>query len=312
MQHTGKRLVIALGGNALGKTLPEQMAAVKLTAKAIADLVEDGHEIILSHGNGPQVGMLQIAMQEYAAKHGEPPAPLSVCVAMSQGYIGYDLQNALREELIDRAIHKAVSTVLTQVRVNPDDPAFQKPTKPIGAFMSRAEADEKVLEKGWTVVEDSGRGYRRVVASPKPVEIVEIETVQALLSAGQIVVAAGGGGIPVIAQGHHLSGIGAVIDKDSASALMADTLDADTLIILTAVEKVAIRFGKPDQQWLTDLPWREAQRYLEEGQFAEGSMKPKVEAAIAFVRGKEGRSALITELAKAREGVRGTTGTLIH
>ena len=312
MQHTGKRLVIALGGNALGKTLPEQMAAVKLTAKAIADLVEDGHEIILSHGNGPQVGMLQIAMQEYAAKHGEPPAPLSVCVAMSQGYIGYDLQNALREELIDRAIHKAVSTVLTQVRVNPDDPAFQKPTKPIGAFMSRAEADEKVLEKGWTVVEDSGRGYRRVVASPKPVEIVEIKTVQALLSAGQIVVAAGGGGIPVIAQGHHLSGIGAVIDKDSASALMADTLDADTLIILTAVEKVAIRFGKPDQQWLTDLPWREAQRYLEEGQFAEGSMKPKVEAAIAFVRGTEGRSALITELAKAREGVRGTTGTLIH
>lgn len=312
MQRTGKRLLIALGGNALGKTLPEQMAAVKLTAKAIADLVEDGHEIILSHGNGPQVGMLQIAMQEYAARHQEPPAPLSVCVAMSQGYIGYDLQNALREELIDRGIHKAVSTVLTQVRVDPDDPAFLRPTKPIGAFMTREEAQEKVAEKGWVVVEDAGRGYRRVVASPKPIEIVEIETVHALLDAGQIVVAAGGGGIPVVAQGHHLSGIGAVIDKDSASALMADTLDADTLIILTAVEKVAIRFGTPEQEWLTDLPWKDALRYLEENQFAEGSMKPKVEAAIAFVRGKEGRTAVITELHKARAGVRGLTGTILH
>ncbi len=311
MQRTGKRLVIALGGNALGKTLPEQMAAVKLTAKAIADLVEEGHEIILSHGNGPQVGMLQIAMGEYAAKYREPPAPLSVCVAMSQGYIGYDLQNALREELIDRGIHKAVSTVLTQVRVDPDDPAFLKPTKPIGPFMTREEADDKVQEKGWTVMEDAGRGYRRVVASPKPVEIVEIETVHALLSAGQIVVAAGGGGIPVVAHGHHLSGIGAVIDKDLASALMADVLDADTLIILTAVEKVALRYGKPDQQWLTDLPWRDAKRYLEEGQFADGSMKPKVQAAINFVSAKAGRTALITELQKARDGVHGETGTII-
>lgn len=312
MQRTGKRMVIALGGNALGKTLPEQMAAVKLTAKAIADLVEDGHEIILSHGNGPQVGMLQIAMGEYAAKYQEPPAPLSVCVAMSQGYIGYDLQNALREELIDRGIHKAVSTVLTQVRVDPDDPAFSKPTKPIGPFMTREEAEEKVREKGWTVMEDAGRGYRRVVASPKPVEIVEIETVHALLAADQIVVAAGGGGIPVVAHGHHLSGIGAVIDKDLASALMADVLDADTLMILTAVEKVALRYGKPDQQWLTDLPWRDAQHYLEEGQFADGSMKPKVQAAINFVSAKSGRTALITELQKARGGVRGETGTLIH
>ncbi len=311
MQRTGKRLVIALGGNALGKTLPEQMAAVKLTAKAIADLVEEGHEIILSHGNGPQVGMLQIAMGEYAAKYREPPAPLSVCVAMSQGYIGYDLQNALREELIDRGIHKAVSTVLTQVRVDPDDPAFLQPTKPIGPFMTREEADDKVQEKGWTVMEDAGRGYRRVVASPKPVEIVEIETVHALLSAGQIVVAAGGGGIPVVAHGHHLSGIGAVIDKDLASALMADVLDADTLIILTAVEKVALRYGKPDQQWLTDLPWRDAKRYLEEGQFADGSMKPKVQAAINFVSAKAGRTALITELQKARDGVHGETGTII-
>lgn len=312
MKRNGKRLVIALGGNALGKTLPEQMKAVKLTAIAIADLVEDGHEIILSHGNGPQVGMLQIAMQEYAAKYQEPPAPLSVCVAMSQGYIGYDLQNALREELIDRGIHKAVSTVLTQVRVNQDDPAFQAPTKPIGAFMTHADAQEKVREKGWTVVEDAGRGYRRVVASPQPIEIMEIETVQALLNAGQIVVAAGGGGIPVVAEGHHLSGIGAVIDKDLASALMADTLDADTLIILTAVEKVAIHFGKPDQTWLTDLPVALAERYLCEGHFAEGSMKPKVQAAVNFVRGKAGRTALITQLERARDGVRGLTGTTIH
>lgn len=311
MQRAGKRLVIALGGNALGKTLPEQMTAVKITAKAIADLVEDGHEIILSHGNGPQVGMIQTAMAEYAAKYGEAPAPLSVCVAMSQGYIGYDLQNALREELIDRGIHKAVSTVLTQVRVNPDDPAFDKPTKPIGHFMTREEAEEKVADKGWTVMEDAGRGYRRVVASPKPVEIVEIETVQALLNAGQIVVAAGGGGIPVVAQAHHLSGIGAVIDKDLASAFMANTLDADTLIILTAVEKVAIRFGQPDQQWLTDLPWQQALQYAEQGEFAEGSMKPKVMAAVDFVRGKPGRTALITELQRAREGVMGQTGTQI-
>ena len=308
----GKKIVIALGGNALGNNLPEQMIAVKKTAKAIAELIQNGHEVVLSHGNGPQVGMLQIAMGEYAAKYQEPPAPLSVCVAMSQGYIGYDLQNALREELIDRGIHKAVSTVLTQVRVDPDDPAFSKPTKPIGPFMTREEAEEKVREKGWTVMEDAGRGYRRVVASPKPVEIVEIETVHALLAADQIVVAAGGGGIPVVAHGHHLSGIGAVIDKDLASALMADVLDADTLMILTAVEKVALRYGKPDQQWLTDLPWRDAQRYLEEGQFADGSMKPKVQAAINFVSAKSGRTALITELQKARGGVRGETGTLIH
>jgi carbamate kinase len=257
--------------------------------------------------------MISQAMTELSRNHPQHPmAPLSVCVAMSQGYIGYDLQNALREELIDRGIHKAVSTVLTQVRVDPDDPAFSRPTKPIGPFMTREEMEEKLKEKDWTIVEDAGRGYRRVVASPKPVEIIEIETVRALLAAGQIVVAAGGGGIPVVAHGHHLSGIGAVIDKDLASALMADTLDADTLIILTAVEKVAVNFGKPDQRWLGDLPWPEAQRYLDAGEFAEGSMKPKVQAAVAFVRGKEGRTALITELHKARDGVHGKTGTLIH
>ena len=306
-----RRVVIALGGNALGKTLPEQMAAVKVTAKAIADLVQDGYQVIISHGNGPQVGMLQTAMAEYAAKYDEPPAPLSVCVAMSQGYIGYDLQNALREELIDRGVHKAVSTVLTQVRVDPDDPAFQHPTKPIGHFMTEAEAKQKQAEKGWTVMEDAGRGYRRVVASPLPVEIVEIETVRALLDAGQIVVAAGGGGIPVVAHGHHLSGIGAVIDKDFASAKMADMLDADALIILTAVEKVALHFGTPQQRWLDRMTWREAEAYAQQGEFAAGSMLPKIEASVSFVRRKPGRTALITLLTRVRDGIRGETGTRI-
>ncbi|MEF9974280.1 MAG: carbamate kinase, partial [Clostridia bacterium] len=242
----GKKIVIALGGNALGSNLPEQMIAVKRTAKVIAELVAEGHQVILSHGNGPQVGMIQNAMAEFSRAHDQPLAPLSVCVAMSQGYIGYDLQNALREELLDRGIHKPVSTVLTQVRVDPEDQAFAHPTKPIGHFMTKEEADKLVREKGYTVVEDAGRGYRRVVASPRPVEIVEIDTIKDLLAAGQIVIAAGGGGIPVIAQGHHLKGVGAVIDKDFASCRMAEMLDAELLIILTAVEKVAVNFGKPD------------------------------------------------------------------
>ncbi|MEG1515774.1 MAG: carbamate kinase [Clostridia bacterium] len=307
----GKKIVIALGGNALGSNLPEQMIAVKRTAKVIAELVAEGHQVILSHGNGPQVGMIQNAMAEFSRAHDQPLAPLSVCVAMSQGYIGYDLQNALREELLDRGIHKPVSTVLTQVRVDPEDQAFAHPTKPIGHFMTKEEADKLVREKGYTVVEDAGRGYRRVVASPRPVEIVEIDTIKDLLAAGQIVIAAGGGGIPVIAQGHHLKGVGAVIDKDFASCRMAEMLDAELLIILTAVEKVAVNFGKPDQQWLDRMTTDEAKKYCEEGQFAPGSMLPKVRAAIEFAESKPGRSALITLLEKAREGIAGTTGTVI-
>ncbi|MEG0936046.1 MAG: carbamate kinase [Clostridia bacterium] len=307
----GKKIVIALGGNALGSNLPEQMIAVKRTAKVIAELVAEGHQVILSHGNGPQVGMIQNAMAEFSRAHDQPLAPLSVCVAMSQGYIGYDLQNALREELLDRGIHKPVSTVLTQVRVDPEDQAFAHPTKPIGHFMTKEEADKLVREKGYTVVEDAGRGYRRVVASPRPVEIVEIDTIKDLLAAGQIVIAAGGGGIPVIAQGHHLKGVGAVIDKDFASCRMAEMLDAELLIILTAVEKVAVNFGKADQQWLDRMTTDEAKKYCEEGQFAPGSMLPKVRAAIEFAESKPGRSALITLLEKAREGIAGTTGTVI-
>lgn len=308
----GKKIVIALGGNALGNNLPEQMIAVKQTSKAIADLIEDGHQIILSHGNGPQVGMIQNAMAEFSRAHSEPLAPLSVCVAMSQGYIGYDLQNALREELLDRGIQKPVSTVLTQVRVDPDDPAFQNPTKPIGAFMSKAEAEALERENGYIMVEDSGRGYRRVVASPKPVEIIEIETVKDLLYTGQIVIACGGGGIPVISEGHHLRGVGAVIDKDFASSCMAKALDADCLIILTAVEKVAIHFNKPNQQWLSELSPEQAKKHIKEGQFAPGSMLPKVQAAVDFAESAPGRYALITLLEKAADGIAGKTGTRIQ
>lgn len=307
----GKRIVIALGGNALGNNLPEQMAAVKITARAIADLVEEGYQVVLSHGNGPQVGMLQNAMAEYSHVHGQPLAPLSVCVAMSQGYIGYDLQNALREELLNRGVPRPVSTVLTQVRVDPDDPAFRNPSKPIGHFMSREEAERLAQEKGWVVREDAGRGYRRVVASPRPVEIIEIDTVKDLLNAGQIVIAAGGGGIPVISQGNHLKGVAAVIDKDLSSCRMAQMLDADCLIILTAVERVAIRFGQPDQQWLSHMSVQQALQYAQEGQFAAGSMLPKVLAAAEFAGSKPGRTALITLLEKAREGIQGLTGTLI-
>ena len=311
----GKKIVIALSGNALGNNLPEQMVAVKQTSKAIADLIEEGHEVIIAHGNGPQVGMIQAAMTELTRSNPEKyiPCPLSVCVAMSQGYIGYDLQNALREELLDRGIHKGVATVLTQVIVDPEDPAFQNPTKPIGSFMTKEEADKMVAERGYQVVEDAGRGYRRVVASPKPQEIAEIETVKALADAGHVVVACGGGGIPVFkTEGHHLKGAAAVVDKDFASCVMAQQLDADCLIILTAVEKVAIHFGKPDVKWLDELTPAEAEKYIADGEFAPGSMLPKVQAALQFAQSKPGRTALITLLEKAKDGVAGKTGTIIH
>ena len=300
----GKRIVIALGGNALGNNLPEQMEAVKITAKAIVDLIEEGHEVVVAHGNGPQVGMIKNSMDK--------SIPMSVCVAMSQAYIGYDLQNALREEMLNRGMSKPVATILTQVEVNPADPAFQKPTKPIGAFMTKEEA-EALEAKGFTCVEDSGRGYRQVVASPRPQGIVELNAIKTLVDAGSVVIACGGGGIPVIAtEGNHLKGAAAVIDKDFASCVLAQQLDADCLIILTAVEKVAIHFGKPDVQWLADLTPAKAQEYIEAGEFAPGSMLPKVQAAVAFAESKEGRTALITLLEKAKDGVAGKTGTAIH
>lgn len=310
----GKRIVIALGGNALGSNLPEQMQAVKHTAKAIVDLIEEGHEVVIAHGNGPQVGMIQNAMTELTRSNPEKyiPCPLSVCVAMSQGYIGYDLQNALREEMLDRGLNKGVSTVLTQVEVDPADPAFHHPTKPIGAFMCKEEADALVRERDYTVVEDAGRGYRRVVASPRPVSIVELDTIRSLVESDHVVIACGGGGIPVFrTEGHHLKGAAAVIDKDFASCVLAKQLNADCLIILTAVEKVAIHFGTPEVEWLSDLTPAQAQKYIDAGEFAPGSMLPKVQAAVQFAESKPGRSALITLLEKARDGIAGRTGTSI-
>ena len=311
----GKRIVIALGGNALGNNLPEQMEAVKHTARAIVDLIEQGNEVVVAHGNGPQVGMIQEAMTQLTRSDPEKyiPCPLSVCVAMSQGYIGYDLQNALREEMLDRGIDVGAATVLTQVEVDPEDPAFANPTKPIGAFMTREEADRMIAERGYEVVEDAGRGYRRVVASPRPVGIVELDTIRSLVETNHVVVACGGGGIPVFkTEGNHLKGAAAVIDKDFAAARLAEQLDADFLVILTAVEKVAVNFGKPDQQWLDELTPETAARYIEEGQFAPGSMLPKVQAALAFAQSGPGRSSLITLLERAADGLAGKTGTIVR
>ena len=289
------------------------MAAVKITAKAIVDLIEEGCEVVVAHGNGPQVGMVNNAM--IALTHEDvqqPNTPLSVCVAMSQAYIGYDLQNALREELLNRGIFDIpVATMITQVRVDENDPAFQAPSKPIGKFVTAKQA--KMMEENFDYVmkEDSGRGYRRVVASPKPVEIVEISTIRTMVNSGNLVIACGGG-IPVTRQGNHLKGASAVIDKDFASCLLAKELNADYLIILTAVEKVALNFGKPDETWLADVSVEEAQRYVTEGHFAAGSMLPKVEAAVDFAASKPGRTALITLLEKSRDAIQGKTGTMFH
>ncbi len=306
------RIVIALGGNALGNTLPEQMVAAKITAGSIVDLIEEGHEVIISHGNGPQVGMINNAMAALSREdEHQPNTPLSVCVAMSQAYIGYDLQNALREELKNRGLDIPVTTMITQVRVDENDPAFGHPTKPVGHFMTKEQADYAAKEYGHIMVEDSGRGYRRVVASPLPVEIVEIDAIRTLVNAGDVVIAAGGGGIPVVRQGNHLKGISAVIDKDFCSARMAQDLDADVLIILTAVEKVSIHFRKPDEQLLDHLSVEEAKKYMETGEFAPGSMLPKVAACVEFASSKPGRRALITLLEKAKDGINGKTGTWI-
>ncbi len=309
-----KRVVIALGGNALGNTLPEQMTAVKITSRAIVDLIEEGCEVVVVHGNGPQVGMVNNAMIALTHEDPEQPnTPLSVCVAMSQAYIGYDLQNALREELLNRGITDIpVATMITQIRVDADDPAFQNPSKPIGKFVTKETADELARKYDYIMKEDAGRGWRRVVASPKPVEVVEIGTIRTMVDSGDLVIACGGGGIPVIRQGNHLKGASAVIDKDFASCLLAKELDADFLIILTAVEKVAIRYGKPDEEWLDELSVAEAERYIGEGHFAPGSMLPKVQAAVDFASSKEGRQALITLLEKAKDGILGKTGTRIH
>ena len=305
-----ERIVLALGGNALGDNLHEQMLAVRTTAVAIADLIEAGHEVVVAHGNGPQVGMITLALEAAGKTEAKTPyIPMSVCVAMSQGYIGYDLQNALREELLARGMNKPVATLITQTVVDAADPAFADPAKPIGAFYTEEEAKE-MTARGYQMKEDAGRGYRRVVASPKPIDIVEKETIATLLAAGQVPIAVGGGGIPVKrTENNRLEGASAVVDKDFASAKLAEMIDADALIILTAVEKVAINFGKPDEKWLDSLDKETVAQYIAEGHFAPGSMLPKVEAAMSFVNSGTNRRALITKLEKAKEGIEGKTGT---
>lgn len=306
-----KRIVIALGHDALGTTLPEQKEATERTARAVADFIQDDCQVVITHSNGPQVGMIHTAMAEFARLYPEYTAtPMSVCSAMSQGYIGYDLQNAIRTELLNRGIYKPVSTLLTQVTVDPYDEAFYQPTKIIGRTMTKeeAEAEEK---KGNHVVETED-GYRRIVAAPKPMEVIEIDAVRALLDADQIVIACGGGGIPVLVQDHRLKGASAVIEKDTAAGKLAELLEADTLVILTGVDRVCLDFGKDSERSLDTMSVAEAQQYIEEGQFAEGTMLPKIEAAIEFIGNSAIRTVLITKLDKTGEERSGKFGTVIR
>ena len=308
-----KRLVIALGGNALGNSPKEQLELVKQTSSTIVDLVEEGYDVVVGHGNGPQVGMVNLAFENSHNKvGGTPEMPFPECGAMTQGYIGYHLQQSIGKELKKRGLDKPVATVVTQVEVDKADPAFENPTKPIGSFYSKEEADKIVAETGYTFVEDAGRGYRRVVPSPKPVSIVELETVEKLVSQGCVVITVGGGGIPVISKDGWYEGTAAVIDKDRASAKLAMDLSADMLVILTAVEKVSLYFNTPEQKDLDEMSIDEAKKYIAEGHFAKGSMLPKVEACIEYVENSQNGSALITSLEKAKEALQGKTGTLIH
>ena len=306
-----KRIVIALGGNALGNTPYEQIKLVEQTAKPIADLIANGNQVIIAHGNGPQVGMINLGMST-AAEAGaiKSDMPFPECGAMSQGYIGYHLQNAIGNELTARGISKDVATVVTQVLVDENDPAFQHPSKPIGAFYDKETADRIVAERGYTFVEDAGRGYRRVVPSPKPVDVIEKNMVNALVDQGFVVITVGGGGIPVIRKDGRLVGTPAVIDKDFASAKLAELVRADALVILTAVDRVAINWGKPNQESLDEMTVEQAERYCEEGHFAPGSMLPKVKAAISFA--KTGGEAIIASLENAEAAVRGESGTRVH
>ena len=305
-----KRIVIALGHEALGSTLPEQQKAAARTAKAVADFIREDYQVVITHSNGPQVGMIHTAMNEFCRLYPEYTAtPTSVCSAMSQGYIGYDLQNAIRTELLNRGIYKTVSTVLTQVIVDPYDEAFYHPTKVIGRVMTKEEAEEEE-KKGNHVVEVAD-GFRRVVAAPKPIDIVEIVAISALSDADQVVIACGGGGIPVLAQNNKLQGASAVIEKDLAAGKLAEKLDADMLVILTSVDKVCLNFGKEDEIKLDTLSVADAKKYLAEGQFEEGTMEPKIEAAIDFIGESAIRSVLITKLNKDDAEISGGMGTLI-
>ena len=312
-----KLAVIAIGGNSLimdekHKTVEDQYRAARETTYHIADLIEQGWDVAIGHGNGPQVGFI-LRRSEIAAKvEGMHEVPLDVCGADSQGAIGYALQQNLQNELYQRKIKKKVATIITQVLVDKDDPAFQKPSKPIGGFMDAEEAKRRQEQQGWSVVEDAGRGWRRVVASPMPKQIVELETVETLLERGIVTITVGGGGIPVIDPGDgNYRGIAAVIDKDYASSLLAQQIKADLFVISTAVEKVAIHFGKPEQQWLDKMTLAEAKQYLAEGtHFAQGSMAPKIQAIVWFLE-NGGKQALITNPENVGRALRGETGTWI-
>ena len=306
-----KKVVVALGHRALGNTLPEQKAAVKKAAASIAALVEAGYDVAITHSNAPQVGMIHTAMNEFGKSHEDfTPSPMSVCSAMSQGYIGYDLQNGIREELMNRGIYRTVSTVLTQVIVDPYDEAFYTPTKVLGRIM---DAEDAAIErkKGNYVVEVPGQGFRRVVASPNPVEVVEADAVNALLDAGQIVVAGGGGGIPVLKQGHHLKGASAVIEKDLTAGLLAEQIDADELIILTSVEKVCINRGTDQEAELGVISLDDAKKYMDEGHFGVYNMLPKFQASVSFIEKREGRRAIITSMEALNDALKERTGTVI-
>ena len=305
-----KKIVIALGGNALGNTPAEQLELVRQTAKPIVDLIEEGNQVVIAHGNGPQVGMINLGMST-AAEAGaiKSDMPFPECGAMSQGYIGYHLQNSIANELAARGIQKTVGTLVTQVLVDEADPAFQKPSKPVGAFYDKETADKIAAERGYTMVEDAGRGWRQVVPSPKPVDVVEKDMVNTLVDSGYVVITAGGGGIPVVKKDGRLVGTPAVIDKDFASAKLAELIDADMLVILTAVDRVAINWGKPDQKALAEMTVDEAEKYCGEGHFAPGSMLPKVQAAMSFA--KAGGTAIIASLENAAAALRGESGTRI-
>ena len=307
-----KRVVVALGHRALGTTLPEQQEAVKRSAGVIADLIEEGYQVAITHSNAPQLGMIHTALNEFGKSHTDyTQAPMSVCSAMSQGYIGYDLQNAIRTELLNRGIFRTVSTILTQVTVDPYDEAFYTPTKVLGRYMSAEDAAAE-RKKGNYVVEEPGKGFRRVVSAPNPVSIVEIEAIKALVNADQVVIACGGGGIPVLEQDHRLKGASAVIEKDLAAGKLAEELDADELIILTSVEKVCINLGKENEEQLGEITVEEAKQYMEEGHFGVYNMLPKFRASVEFIEKREGREAIITSYDKLMEGLKGKTGTIIR
>ena len=303
------RYVVSLGGNALGNNAEEQKVLVSNVAKYIVKLMKDGHEVVIVHGNGPQVGMINNAFTDAKSV---PDMPFPECGAMSQGYIGFHLQNALQNELKSQGVKRNVATVVTQVVVDKNDPLFQNPSKPVGGFMSKEQAEAVAKEKGWTIKEDAGRGYRRVVPSPLPVDIEEKEIISQLVKTGNVVICAGGGGIPVIREGNKLEGVAAVIDKDYASALVAELVDADYLVILTAIDNVCINYKQPDEIKLEKVGVDEIKKYLQGDYFAKGSMYPKVNACVKFLTKKPGKTAIIAALENAEKAFEEKSGTIIR